>query len=281
MLPVPPALTNSSGPASASTRGDELGAPSTQFAARYGLHHADRRASQRPPRRAVADAGDLAFVRHHPDQPECRSAADLARERGGGSRIVQRRAPRADADPSAEQPQPCVGVDADLDRRMRPCAGGLDQVEVGDRVDHHRQPGCWRRPAGLADDERPRPARDLRERAAVDVRVADDEVVEAVSLEPQRLGDCQHEQPLALWPRQRPLEQSPATDRLARDPERRAGGSSRKRLGVGIERIEVDAGERRLELLAGALEPVAARRPRFAGEPPALGLFGRDRHRMH
>ena len=127
--------------------------------------------------------------------------------------------------------------------------GCCQQVEVFDRVDHHRD-------AVLRCDAL-RASHELRQGLAIDTRVADDDVPHAVVGEPQRLGDGQREHAMegAALIGEQPLEQRTAAQRLAGDADRLAAGAARERVGVLGEGVDVDHGERRLEFRAGAFEP--------------------------
>ena len=62
-------------------RGDDRAAPLGQLGGGAPLHEADRGAAQPPPRRPVADPGDLALVGHQRGQLELRPPLDLPRQR--------------------------------------------------------------------------------------------------------------------------------------------------------------------------------------------------------
>ena len=58
-------------------RGDDRRPPLGQLGGGAPLHEADRGAAQAPPRRPVADPGDLALVGHQRDQLDLRPPLDL------------------------------------------------------------------------------------------------------------------------------------------------------------------------------------------------------------
>ena len=92
-------------------------------------------------------------------------------------------------------------------------------------------------------------ARQLGERGPPGPRVGDDEVAEAVLVQPQRLRQGQVEQPLKTRGAvQHPAKQRPAANRLARDPDRLSARAGEHLIRVGGDRVEVDERERRLEL---------------------------------
>ena len=147
-----------------------------------------------------------------------RAALDLARPaRAACSAVVHRRALRADLEPRPPSGhQPTSMSIADPDRRGAAAERRLDQVEVLDAVDHQHR----RRVAG-------RSAASRRARAsarAVGGRVGDDEVLEALLGEPQRLGQGEGEHALGSRGRGRGSARrtAAAADRLRRDPDRLA-----------------------------------------------------------
>ena len=135
------------------------------------LHRADLGRAQRLAGDPVADPGDLSLIGHQPGEPGARAILDLAaiRRARAASWTGERFGPiRATRPPSGHQPT--IDVEADPDLRRPAADRALDQVEVGPVVDHqHRR--ALRRLGGEP--------RDLGDRAAVDRRVGDDEVVEA------------------------------------------------------------------------------------------------------
>ena len=133
-------------------RGDDRGPPLGELGGRAALHAADRRAAQAPPRRPVADAGDLALVGHQRRQLELRAPLDLPRQRDRLLDRVDRRALRPDLDPPAQRPPAGVDVDADPDRRRAGPEHRLDRVEVLGAVDHQdrRARRGWRPSAAPA-----------------------------------------------------------------------------------------------------------------------------------
>jgi hypothetical protein len=114
---------------------------------------------------------------------------------------------------------------------------------VLDRVDHQRH-RC-----AVADEP--------LESRTVGRRVADDEVVEAVIRQPERLRQCERQDAVEPWHavKDAPLECA-AAHRFAREPQWRAVRAAHEIGGVRVEGVEVDAGERRRQLRARALEPL-------------------------
>ena len=83
------------------------------------------------------------------------------------------------------------------------------------------------------------------QRRAVDRRVGDDDVVADPGLvQPQRLGDGEGQHAGEPVAGERPLDQRRHAQRLRRHPERLAGGPPHEVVGVGVERVEVDDGDR-------------------------------------
>jgi hypothetical protein len=98
------------------------------------------------------------------------------------------------------------------------------------------------------------------QRRAVDGRVRDDDVV---AVQPLRLGQRERED--AAQPGvQCAVDQRPAAHGLGRQPHALAAGAAQQVRGVGVERVEVDRGEGRLEIGRGGVEvlhrPVHANR---------------------
>ena len=187
-LPVPPPLTNSSSPPHSATTSRTArrspagarGCPAPRPTASPG----SRRCAAAC-RGSVADAGDLALVGHQPDEPGAGPLVDLLGHPPRPRGIVDRRALRPDPRHApAERPPAGVDVEADAHLRRPAADRALDQVEVRAVVDHQH-----RRARGRLGGE----AGDLADRAAVDRRVGDDEVLEALAGELERLGDGERE----------------------------------------------------------------------------------------
>jgi hypothetical protein len=90
----------------------------------------------------------------------------------------------------------------------------------------------------------------LAQRGAVDRRIGDHRVGAA---QPLRLGQREGEQ--TTEPRiERAVDQRAAADRLGGQPDALAGRTPQQVGGVGVERLEVDDGERRLEMGGGSFE---------------------------
>jgi hypothetical protein len=85
----------------------------------------------------VAQPCDLGLVAHQPDEPQARARDDRPGQRRGARGRVHRRAADAHVQAAAERPPARVDVDRDphgrAARRRR-----LDEVQVRDGVDHHR-----------------------------------------------------------------------------------------------------------------------------------------------
>ena len=238
-------------------------------ALRGGLHAADQGAAQGAARDPVADAGDVSLVGHHPDQASAGTALDLGRRLARALRGPHRRALGADPRQlSAERPPADVQVQADAELGRAAPDRRLDQVEVGRAVDHrHRRA---RRLGGGQLDQ-------LGERLAVGGRVGDDDVLEALPGEEQRLGQGEGEDALEAG-----VELEDATQdrhrahRLGGDPDRLAGRLGEHEARVGVQRVEVDEGEGRRDRVEDRL---VARVERLAVGRRALRLGGWCRSR--
>ena len=253
-MPPPLTISSSTNSLSAATTARS---PRRQLLRRAALHEADRGAAQPPARRPVADARDLPLVGHQRVEFDLRPPLDLARQRHRLLHSAHRRALRPDLDSPAQRPPAGVEVDADTHRRRSGAEHRLDRLQVLDAVDHHD-----RRPAGV----RHRAQRQLAERADVGGRVGEQQVLEPLLGEPQRLRQRVGHQPgEPLIAAQHLLDQRPAAQALGRDPDRLAPGPSQHRVRVRPHRVEVDEGERRLDLGEDRLVAL-------------MGLTGWDRH---
>ncbi len=101
--------------------------------------------------------------------------------------------------------------------------------------------------------------RKLAQRAAIGGRVGDDDVLEPLLRQPQRLGQRVGERPLKAGPREHPLLQRAAAHRLAGQPDRLGRGAAFHVGGVGPEGVEVDDRERRIERGRGSFEALERR----------------------
>jgi hypothetical protein len=179
-------------------------------------------------RPAVAEAGDVRLVAHDPVK-HVPALDHLARQRGRLGGRVQRRPLRPDPHPPPEQPPAGVHVQANT---RAPCRF----VELLGAVDHDGHVGVAGGPA---------------QGFAVDARVGDDDVLEAVLVgQPERLGEGEGEDALQA----RASDQGTAAHRLRRQAHRLAAGPAAQVGGVGVEGVEVDDRERRLEVLGGFVD---------------------------
>ena len=239
---MPPPLTNSQR-GDVGDRGDDLGAPRRDLLHRGALHGAHGDVLQAVARGVVADARDLSLVGHQPDKEHAVAAVDLE---GKGLRLrgrPHRRALGPDLDPPTERPPAGVDVDRHPDRRRPLPGGGLDQVEVLGGVDHQH-----RRRLGLGLGEVGERANRLR----VGRRVGADQVLEPLRCQPERLGGREGEEPAkAIAELEHPPHDRHRAHRLRRHPHRLARGHRHHVAGVGLERVEVDEREGRLEVSEG------------------------------
>ena len=274
-MPPPLTISSSTNSLSAATIAARRAASSLR---RAPLHEADRGAAQPPPRRPVGDAGDLPLVGHQRVEFDLRPPLDLPRQRHRLLDRPHRRALRPDLDPPAQRPPAGVDVDADPDRRRAAAQHRLDRLQVLDAVDHHD-----RRFVGAGD----RAQRQLLQRPEVGGRVGEQQVVEALLGQPQGLRQRVGHQPgeAAVAP-QRRLDQRPAAQALGRDPDRLAARPGQHRVRVRPHRVEVDEGERSLDLgeeLLVSLVGLVGRRhhPRqtsraVPGQVPTIGRRARE-----
>ena len=116
MEPVPPPLTNSSG-CDGLDGGDGGRPPLGQLPGRQALHGAERGTLEGRPRLVVAQAGDLALVRHDPGELEAGPPGDRPGEFRGLPGGVHGGAVRAQVEAPAGQFQRGVQVDADAEVR--------------------------------------------------------------------------------------------------------------------------------------------------------------------
>ena len=251
--PVPPPLTNRSG-ATARTAATTAARRAGQLARRGALHRPQRGAEQRLP---------AAGRRRRRSAPRSSSAR---RARARGAQRPRARAPppaRACAAASAWRRSGPARRAATSPRRRRgtpgraPPARPRDQVEVLAAVDHQR-------------DRARAPARGQRaQRRAVDGRVGDDDVVEPVPGQPQRLGQREGRgsrgSPAASA---RSIERA-AADGLRGEPDAACPPRAAQQVGgVGVERVEVDDRERRVERGGGGVQAARDRTASRATYPP-------------
>ena len=236
--------------------GDDRRAALGDLRDRRALHRAQPGAHQRV-RRPVADAGDVALVAHHAGELEARPRDDRAGECRRVVRRPQRRALRSDPHPPASELEARVEVQADA-HRARPARrrrGGIDQVQVVGAVDHqHRR----RRDVERAE---------LCQRRALRGRVAEQQVVEPVLVQPQRLAQRERHEPEEAGTALRLAQQRPAAHRLARHPDRLARRAAHEVGRVGPERVQVDDRERRLDIPERGLQALVRR---VSGHRPIL-----------
>ena len=220
---MPPPLTKRSGATSETA--------ATIAARRSRISAIDARCIRRIPKfrsalagRRVADAGDLALVRHQPDQLDARSPGDLLGEAPSRLRGADRGALRADLQAVAERPEADVDVDRDRDDRRAAADRELDQVELR-RLVHHQDGRC----AGLSRLELRQP----RDRLPVGRRIGDQQVTMAGLGEHQGLRDREAEDALEARRRApRPARAPPGSAPTSRPPGsacRRRGRASRPR----------------------------------------------------
>ena len=215
-LPVPPPLTNSSSATSRTAADDRrAGARGSRRSERACMNRIAALRSGRPgtgrrPRRSGPRRPSARRAR-------CRGARSISARHP--TRLLARRGPASASGrpstrpPSGHQPtsmsrQTRTGAAPAADRR-------LDQVEVRAVVDHQH-----RRAVGFARRSSRATSRDRR---PVDGRVGDDDVLEALLGEPQRLRQREREHPAEAGSRSRIRRSSAAAaHRLRRDPDRLA-----------------------------------------------------------
>ena len=231
---MPPPLTSASGrPQRPRVHGPQhRRTPPGQVGGRAGLDEPHRRA-------AVGQAGDLGVVEHQPDQLDAAGAADRPpRRRPPASGRVHRRA--AHARGAAARPA------ARRRRRGRP-APARRRVGAGGARRGRAGPGG--RPSARSARRSSASAASSPSAPAVDRGVAHQQVVVALPGQPDRLAQRErHARPRSL-----------VRQRLGRPGDARAPtcwppgpgtpvGPPGQVGGVGVERVEVDDGERRVEV---------------------------------
>ncbi len=112
----------------------DRGAAGASSARAAPLHQTDRGAHEALARWTVADAGDLGFVAHQPDEADPGPRGDLLGQPAGLRDVVHGRAAHADVHPSAERAPRGVEVDADPDGRPGLAAGGIRSSWAGSSI---------------------------------------------------------------------------------------------------------------------------------------------------
>lgn len=125
----------------------------------------------------VTDARDVPLVRHDPHDLEPRAPCDGPGQVGDLGGGVQRRTTRPDADPSPEQLQRGVQLQADADDFTPAVACLVDQPELRRVVDHDGHGGGQLGVGGQ-----------LGEGGAVGGRIGEKDVLEPAPRQPQRFG---------------------------------------------------------------------------------------------
>jgi hypothetical protein len=123
----------------------------------------------------------------------------------------------------------------------------VHHVQVRGRVGHYRDvpPGL------LVGGQRPQGAR-------VHGRVGDQQVIAgAQAVQPEGFGQRVAHQPPVAGAGQRPRDQEAAPQRLGGDPDRAAGRAAGHVGGVPVERVQIDDGQRRIEVRRGPVIPGA------------------------
>ena len=163
----------------------------------------DRRALQRLAQRPVAHAGDVALVAHQPGQLEPVARGDLRGQRGRLLGRADRRALGADLHQPAA---PCGS------RCRTRCRGGSAPRAPPRRV--AIRSSCSAESTITIGRPSPSSLRELRERGAVGRRVGEQQVAEAVAVQPQRLVERERHEPAeALVAREDALEHRPRSAR--------------------------------------------------------------------
>ncbi len=251
---MPPALTNSSG-ASSRTAATGLGAAGGQLAGGARLQRADRERAQRTAAGGVAEAGDVRLVGHDPDERQLLAREDRAGERDGLRGGVDGRALGADDDAPAERAIAGVEVDAHADRRYRaPAQANSGSIR-----------SSWATSSTITvtrarGSSAPSRASSRRARA-VGGGVGDDDVLELMPREPDRLGQRERERAREPLAGEHARLQRAAAHRLAREADRPVGGAAFEVGGVGPQRVEIDERERWVEIGRGAFEALQRDQP--------------------
>ena len=101
----------------------------------------------------------------------------------------------------------------------------------------------------------------LAQRGAIGGRVGDEDVLEPMPGEPQRLGQRERERAAEPVAGEHALLQGAAAQRLAREPDRLGRGAAFQVGGVGPQRVEIDERERRLQIGRRAFQALRAAQP--------------------
>jgi hypothetical protein len=215
--------------------------PLGQLSRGGGLQAADHRPLQ-PRSGIVPQPGDVALVAHQAHELEAGPPDHIAGNRDHLVGSAQRRSLRADAQAPAGQGVAEVHLDADADGAAGGAARRVDQVEVIGGVDHHYGP------------IRSLEAAELPHGGAVGRGVGDEQVLEAMLVEPERLRQREgHEAAVTRVALQDHAQERPAPDRLARDPQPCALGAPQHVGGVPPQGVHVHQGERRVQRGGGGL----------------------------
>ncbi|OIQ83519.1 hypothetical protein GALL_346670 [mine drainage metagenome] len=152
----------------------------------------------------------------------------------------------------AERPDTGTERGVDVEAHAQRAAGGTGgaghQVDLGNVVDHHRH---HLRSAGVL--------REVTERVRVDAGIADQDVLDAVRHEPERLAHRVGHDAAEAGARQDLLENRAHPHGLARHADGDAAGASHEVDGVGLERVEVDDDHRCRQVRGRRIEPFAER----------------------
>ncbi len=198
----------------------------------------------------------MALVRHQPDQPEAGPAGDGPGQLGQLGGGAQRRAQGPDPDPAAEHAQRGVQLQTDPDLLRAPGPRRVDEFQLCVVVHHHGHGGGPLRVPGQ-----------FREGRAVGRRIGQQDVLETGPRQPQRLREREGHDPGESGTGQHPLQQGAAAHRFARHPDGLPGRTPDEVVGVGVERLQIDDGDRGVEMGGG---------PVVAGPVSGAGSHGRS-----
>ena len=169
-------------------------------------------------------------------------------ERAGVGRGVHGRA--AHAQVRGDRPEPDLEGGVDVDAQAQRGAVGLrgagGELDLRDVVDHQRD--------GRGGDG---VGREGVEGTGVDGRVAQQDVVDTLSDQPERLAQRVPHDTGEPGLREHPVEHVPHADGLAGHADRGPGGAPHEVGGVGVEGVEVHDGERRGKAVRRLVEAIA------------------------
>jgi hypothetical protein len=237
-------------------RRHDLGAALEQLAGRPALHPPDHAVARAG---VVALTGDLRLVHHEADESESRAGGDASAERGDLAGLVHGRTEDADVAEARCTPRG-VGVDGHADLRSGAwCRHGVDEVELGEVVDHEGD-----------SSRRPLVRRERRDGRAVGGRIPHDDVIVRLG-QPERLRQGEGEDALIARHRQGRIDRLAHAHGLARHADRHPAGAHDHVEGVVAQGGKAQGGDRTRDVADGVRQTA----PERCRVLPRLGRDGR------